>query len=178
MVSVRVRTAAGWSKISARARYKFVGVPNVTTLSPANGSFAGGQRVTLTGKNLSRTTKVTFGSLRATILSKAPSLVIVRTPAGVLGRGAVKVTSPGGTSRAAAFTYTTPARRSATTVTPGAGTLVAQTVEWVSGGDDPSTSQVEPWLVGLPSGSSVPTVGTDFLVRPGTAVFPSGSPAR
>ena len=115
-MSVRIRTSAGWSKRSSKARYTFVAPPSLTKLAPTSGPFTGGQRVTLTGKNLKLTKKVVFGTLKATILSKSASTVVVRTPVGVLGGTKVKVTTPAGQAAASRLPMSRrparPARRS------------------------------------------------------------------
>jgi hypothetical protein len=173
-VSVRIHTSAGWSKRTSKSTYTFVAPPSLTKLSPASGPFTGGQRVTLTGKNLKLTKKVVFGTLKATILSKSATTVVVRTPVGVLGATKVKVTTPGGTSQGVTYTYVPETREASKTITPAADTFEPEKVEWVTGGYDADTGESKPWIVGLPQGAKIPTVGDQFLVKPGTDVFPSG----
>jgi hypothetical protein len=173
-VAVRIHTGAGWSKRTAQSNYTFVAPPSVTKLSPASGPFTGGQRVTLTGKNLKLTKKVVFGTLEATILSKSATTVVVRTPVGVLGATKVKVTTPGGTSPGVIYTYVAETREASKTITPAENTFEPEKVEWVTGGYDADTGESKPWIVGLPQGAALPTVGKPFLVKPGTDAFPSG----
>jgi hypothetical protein len=175
-VSVRVKTPAGWSAPSRRARYTFVEAPLLRRISPASGYFSGGQRVTLTGKHLETATKVVFGTQAARILTRRAGSLVVRTPVGVLGKVHVAVTTAGGSSRGAGitFTYTKPPQQASLVLAAAPGTMVATAVDWVTGGYDEDTGAADPWLVGLPQGAAVPTVGQDFLIRPGNAAFPSG----
>ncbi len=173
-VSVRVHTKAGWSKAVRAARYTFVPAPVLARLSRTSGSYAGGQLVTLTGRNLGRTTRVRFGAVDATLVRRAATKVVVRTPIGVLGKAKVRVVTPGGASGARTFTYTHPARLQTSTIVPASGTFTPATVDWVTGGSDTDTGASAPWLVGLPAGAAAPEVGDRFLLPPGTAVFPSG----
>ncbi len=172
-VDVRVRTAAGWSAVSRRARFTYVAPPILVRVAPRSGYFSGGTTVTLTGRYFETVSRVTFGDQPATILGRRAGAVIVRTPIGVLGAVPVIVTTRGGTARGT-FQYTAPPVQSSLQLAPAAGTLVAADVEWVTGGSDPDTGAAGPWVVGLPKGATVPAVGRQFLVRPGTAAFPSG----
>ncbi|GAB1690658.1 IPT/TIG domain-containing protein [Krasilnikovia sp. M28-CT-15] len=174
--SVQVRTAAGWSKLSTRARYRFVGAPALSRMSPASGNYTGGTRVTLIGRDLDTATRVTFGTQAATILARKTGSIVVRTPIGVLGATPVTITTKFGSTRGKgpAFTYVKPAEQSALQIQANAGTLVATTVDWVTGGYNAETGVAGPWQVGLPRGAAAPTVGQQFLLRPGSAAFPSG----
>ena len=75
-VSVRIKTAAGWSASSSKARYAFVAKPSLKKLSVTKGVYTGGQKVKLTGKNLKRTTKVLFGTAAAKIVSRSSTTVV------------------------------------------------------------------------------------------------------
>ena len=44
----------------------------------------------------------------------------------------------------------------------------------VTGKLNADTGESNPWVVSLPQGAALPTVGKQFLVKPGTDVFPSG----
>jgi hypothetical protein len=172
-VSVRVKTAAGWSALTSRGRYTFVAPPAISKVSPSSGTFVGGTLVTFTGKHLETATRVVFGKQAATIVSRRTGLLAVRTPIGTLGTTKVIITTQGG-AVAAAYVYVKPAERTALTVTANSATFVAGPVEWVTGGYDPAGNTTKPWQVGLPKGVTAPAVGRQFLLRPGGAVFPSG----
>jgi hypothetical protein len=85
--------------------------PEVTSLSPASGSIAGGVKVTVTGRNLAEVTAVRFGTAPATSFTVDSETQITATaPAATApGRVDVSVTSLGGvspTGRSDRFTYT------------------------------------------------------------------------
>ena len=83
-------------------------VPNVTAVSPTNGSTLGGTSVTITGTNLTGATAVKFGTTSATSYTVINDSDITATsPAHTAGGVDVTVTTPGGTSAAtAADSYT------------------------------------------------------------------------
>ena len=173
-VSVRIKTPAGWSATSSKARYTFVAKPSLKKLSVTKGLYTGGQKIKLTGKNLKRTSKVLFGTAAATIVSRASTSVVVRTPVGVLGATKVKVVSPGGTSGSKTFTYSAPPRENKSVVDAADETYVATTIDWVTGGYDSDSDTTLPWVVGLPKTARVPEVGKPFLIKPGNENFASG----
>ena len=174
-VPVRVRTAAGWTSSSATTpRYTFVALPSLTSLTPSSASYTGGESVTLLGENLGETTSVTFGTVAATIVSRSATQVVATAPIGVLGVTPVAVTTPGGTSGSLPFTYVRSAQEADLTITPVEGTFQPAQVDWVTGGYDADTGETNPWVVGLPRGAAVPTVGKPLLVKPGSAAIPSG----
>jgi hypothetical protein len=172
-VYVRVRTAAGWSAKSRSSRFTFVAAPALSRVSPAAGTFAGGTLVTFTGRNLTTTSKVLFGTLTGAVVSRKPAALVVRTPIGVLGAVRVTVTTVGGTAQAT-YTYTKPVERSSVSLTAASGTFEPAAVDWVTGGYNEDTAAVDPWLVSLPKGADVPAVGQQLLIRPNTAAFPAG----
>ncbi len=172
-VAVRVHTPAGWSTVNRAARYTFLRAPSLTRVSPATGPWTGGQRVTLTGKDLSRTSSVRFGDQRARVLRRTATSLVVTTPVGVRGAAPVRATSPGGTSRASTYTYGDVAAAESSVVQTLDGTYTATTVQWVTGGPR-GTTTAAPWEVGLPAGADVPTTDQPFVVPPGTSAFPSG----
>jgi hypothetical protein len=153
-----------------------VAAPTLSRISPTSGYFSGGTRVTLIGSHLETATRVIFGTQPAAILVRKTNKLVVRSPIGVLGTARVIVTSAGGSTGGTGvnFTYTKPPSRSSLQLTSAVDTFVATNVDWVSGGPDPDTGATRPWLVGLPKGATVPTVGQQFMVRPGSPAFPSG----
>ncbi len=87
--------------------------PTIVGLSPASGSSAGGDAVTITGTNFTGATAVTFGGVPATSFTVDSATQITATaPAGTVGTAEVRVTTPDGTSADAGgaddFTYTVP----------------------------------------------------------------------
>ena len=70
--------------------------PGITSLSPSSGPTAGGTNVTITGKNLATATQVTFDGVPGTIVSRAATTLVVRTPAHSAGYVDVEVSAPNG----------------------------------------------------------------------------------
>jgi IPT/TIG domain len=65
--------------------------PKVTSLSPVQGSTAGGDTVTITGTDFAAGRKVTFGNLDATTVSSTPTSITVTTPPHAAGKVDVAV---------------------------------------------------------------------------------------
>ena len=98
-------------------------VPVITSLTPSNGSSAGGTIVVITGSGFTGATSVNFGATPAgTFNVDSDTQITVTSPAANLsGAVDVKVTTPGGTSAASTadqFTYITAAAPSITGITP------------------------------------------------------------
>jgi hypothetical protein len=110
-VDVTVANAGGTSTTSVADQYSYVfQTPSVTSLSPANGSPAGGTVVTIHGSGFTGATTVLFGATSATAFTVVNDTTITATaPSGTLGNVVhVTVTAPGGTSATSAadqFTY-------------------------------------------------------------------------
>jgi len=90
-----------------------VGMPQVSSVSPATGSAVGGTAVTITGSQLDEVSGVSFGNVPATSFSAVSNstLTAVAPPqAPGIGNVPVTVTNAAGTSApgAAIFTYTAP----------------------------------------------------------------------
>lgn len=177
-VSVRVRTASGWSAVTSLARYSFMAKPVLTAVTPPTGQYVGGDFVTLTGSGLLRTSLVTFGDQQASVVSQSATAVKVKTPIGVVGATQIRLTNPGGVSNAITFTFSPAKSVDTRVVAPVAGTFQPTAFEWVTGGDDPETGTTEPWVVSLPPESPIPAAGTDFYLPPGDSRFPSGLAGR
>jgi BspA type Leucine rich repeat region (6 copies)/IPT/TIG domain/Putative Ig domain len=100
-------------------------LPVVSGVSPSSGSTVGGTSVTLTGSSFTGATSVTFDGVAGTALSVgSDSSLTVTTPAHAAGEVSVVVTTPGGSSLAAMFTYVAPVLAPSITT----GTLPAATV--------------------------------------------------
>src|SRR6476469_3075772 len=139
---VRITTPTGTSPVSARSTFAFDPVPTISSLSSRGSSTRGGTTVTITGTGLARAGAVRFGDTAATALTRvSPTQLQVTVPAHVVGTVDVRVTTPGGTSVAAAagrFTYTALPTTPAPTVTGlsvPAGPVLGGTVLVVSGSD-------------------------------------------
>ncbi|MFF7995347.1 IPT/TIG domain-containing protein [Kitasatospora xanthocidica] len=110
-VPVSVVTPGGTA--TAAAAFDYTGAappappaPSVSSLSPASGPVAGGTRVNVIGGNLTYGT-VAFGGVPATHVSCGPSFCTATAPAGAQsGPVNVTVTTAGGTSASATYTYT------------------------------------------------------------------------
>jgi hypothetical protein len=90
-------------------------VPTITAITPAFDSADGGKSITITGKNFTGATKVSFGTtdvLAADFTPFSSTEIVVAAPAGSAGTVNVTVTTPGGTSADAGtaddFTYVGP----------------------------------------------------------------------
>lgn len=81
--------------------------PTVESVSPAAGVAAGGTSVTITGRDLTGATAVTFGGVAATSFTVDSMMQITaEAPAGTVGATDVAVTAPGGTATLpGGFTY-------------------------------------------------------------------------
>ena len=134
-VNVTVTTKGGTSG-AVQFTYKVPpppppGHPTVTGISPASGSTAGGTKVTLTGTNLSGATGVSFGGAAGKITSDSGTQITATSPAGT-GTVNVTVTTKGGTSGAARFTYTVSAP-TLTGISPASGSTAGGTKVTLTG---------------------------------------------
>ncbi|WP_245714162.1 IPT/TIG domain-containing protein, partial [Nocardia vaccinii] len=85
--------------------YTYLAVPALSTISPSQGSTAGGTTVTLTGTGLTGVTAVNFGATPATSFTvDSATQITAVAPAGT-GIVSVTVTGPGGTSNPVTYTY-------------------------------------------------------------------------
>ena len=137
VVNVRVTTAGGTSATGVANQFTYVTpAPTVTAVAPNSGSTAGGTVVTLTGTNFTGATAVSFGGTAAASFTVNSATSITATaPAGAAGVLNITVTTPGGTSAAAAanqFTYVTPAP-TVTGLTPNSGSTVGGNLVIING---------------------------------------------
>ncbi|WP_245560436.1 IPT/TIG domain-containing protein, partial [Nocardia asiatica] len=101
-VPVTVTTAAGTSNGVA---YTYLAVPSLSSVSPSQGSTAGGTTVTLTGSGLSGVTSVNFGATPAASFTvNSGNQITAVSPPGS-GIVSITVTGPGGTSNPVTFVY-------------------------------------------------------------------------
>ncbi|UAK31851.1 IPT/TIG domain-containing protein [Nocardia asteroides] len=105
IAAITVTTPGGTSNFVA---YGYTPAPTLGTVAPRFGPETGGNTVTLTGTNLTRTIAVRFGTTPATSFTVVSDTQITAVvPAGT-GTVAITVTSPGGTSNFVAYGYTPP----------------------------------------------------------------------
>lgn len=112
VVNVRVHTSKGTSAVAAADRFTYVAPPAITTMSPRTGSTAGGTRVTITGSDFLRVSRVTFDSSAGTALQVlSPTKLQVTSPTHAAGAVLIRVVTAYGVSRTSAidtFTYGAP----------------------------------------------------------------------
>lgn len=95
--------------------------PSISKISPTTGPLAGGTKVTITGKNFTKASKVYFGAKKAKVKYASKKKLTATAPK-VKSAGAVKikVKTSRGSSKTKTFTYK--AKPSITGVSPAAGT--------------------------------------------------------
>jgi IPT/TIG domain-containing protein len=102
-VPVTVSTPAGSTN---GLFYEYVALPEVTSITPAEGPVAGGTSVTIEGTALATTSSITFDGAPASFVVVSATEVSAVTPAGAAGTADVVVTSAGGSDTlAAGFNY-------------------------------------------------------------------------
>jgi RHS repeat-associated protein len=132
-VDVRVTTAGGQSAVASNDQLTYaVPAPAITGLTPASGSTAGGDIITITGTNLAGASAVSFGSAPAvSFVQVSDTQIAARAPAAAPGSVDVRVTTGAGKSAAVSadqFKYVAPVP-TVTGVTPASGlTTGGQTV--------------------------------------------------
>ena len=111
IVDVRVRTAGGVSDLSAGDRYTYAADgPAVATISPRNGSTAGGTIITITGTHFAGALAVSFGTQLVAPYSVSDTEIIVVSPPHASGVVHLRVTTAAGVSPETAndnYTYVT-----------------------------------------------------------------------
>ena len=102
-----VATTVGGSATSA-AGYTYVAAPTITSITPDDGTTAGGTSVTIAGTNLSGAS-VTFGGTAATGVTATATQITCTTPAHAAGAVDVVVTTIGGSATSTGgYTYIAP----------------------------------------------------------------------
>jgi hypothetical protein len=105
--------------------FHYSSAPTVTSVSPASGTTAGGDSVTITGSGFTGATDAAFGTASAAAMTvDSDSQVTATSPAGT-GTVDITVTTPAGTSAtgpADQFTYNPPPTPAVTSVSPASGT--------------------------------------------------------
>ena len=113
-VTVTVTTAGG----SATTTYTYVAAPTIISISPGSGPLTAGNKVNITGTNLSNAS-VTFGINASTIIANTGTTINMTAPAASSpGQVNVTVTTPGGSTTT---TYTYVAAPTITSISPISG---------------------------------------------------------
>jgi hypothetical protein len=165
--TVMVTTPGGGSNAGV---FTYDAVPTLASVDPALGPLAGGTTISAYGTDfIAGSTTVTVGGLPcASVTVAAPTVVTCVTPAGAAGAANVVVTTPGGPSNAAAFTYV--AGPTLATVTPPDGLSSGGTTITLAGSGFIAGSTTVT-VGGAPCGSvTVPDAASVICVTPpGTA---------
>jgi len=123
VVEVVVTNPDGQSGTLSNA-FTYLASPTVTSVTPNEGSAAGGYTVTITGADFAPVPSVTFGGTAATGVAFANSTSLVATaPAHAAGDVNVVVTNPDGQSGTLANGFTYIAPPTVTSVTPNTGSI-------------------------------------------------------
>ncbi len=139
MVDVTVTTPYGTSYTSTFDQYIFLAaVPTVTGVSPATGSTAGGDTVTITGSNFTNALAVYFGGFPAPDFAiVSDSSITATSPVQAAGTFDITVVNPSGTSATSAadqFTYTAASGIAAVAgVSPSSGPIGGGTAVTITG---------------------------------------------
>ena len=167
-VDVTVVTPQGTSTTSSADQFAYAAAPvftpvNITGISPAFGSAAGGTLVTITGSGLANATFLNIGSL-ATIISDTNFQIVAITPPGTPGTSIVSVTNNWESSIGPSFTYIgVPV---VTGISPTQGPATGGTTVTISGTNLLGATVVD--FGGIPA--------TSFTVVPGFYLYPPFSP--
>ena len=113
--------------------FTYLAAPHVTSVSPAEGSTAGGTAIVLKGTDFVSGAKVTLAGEEATsVVVVSATEITAKTPAGSAGKDEVVVVDADGTSSAGAgFTYITPP--TVTAISPKEGTTAGGTTVKLTG---------------------------------------------
>ena len=173
-VQVKVTTPGGISAVTTSDQYSYLGVPTVTSVSPASGPVGGGTQVTVTGTNLAGETSVLFGPNAATAVTvNGPGTSLTATAPPGTGLVDVEVANPLATSAASSadrFSYTNPVVRVAG-VTQSEGTGGTSTMNFPVTLSAPSPVSVS---VNYQTADGTATAPSDYAATSGTVTFPAG----
>jgi hypothetical protein len=98
-VAVTITTPGGTATKSPTDQYTYL-APTLTKLAPTSGARSGGTKVTIIGKNLQGTTRVTFGKVAAIryTVNGSGTKIVAYAPPEPAGTVAVTITTAGGTN--------------------------------------------------------------------------------
>lgn len=163
--------------------------PDVSAVTPASGTTAGGTSVTISGTNLANATSVTIGGTAATVTANTATSITATTPAGTAGAADIVVTNGNGSDTlVGGFTYAAPQSDtyigqsgSSSSGQPTTTTVVTSPIATLSTQDQypeivptppvsaPDPSSATAVVDGIPTGSTVTQAGTTTTVTtPGT----------
>ena len=127
-VAVAVTNPAGTSADTSADDFTYPqATPTISGLSPNSGTLRGGTTVTMTGADLGAATRVTIGGSTVIPSNVTDSSLTFVTPAASAGAVTVTVTTSGGTSSGARFTYLPVNAPVITSVSPNTGRANATT---------------------------------------------------
>lgn len=138
-VAVNVTTpgGAGISTVTFTYGSTANAAPAIATVSPTNGTSAGGTVVTLTGVNFTGATGVTFnGTAGTSFVVNSDTQITVTSPSGTTGAISIAVLSPNGAGTATnIYTYVAAPTMvpTITSISPGSGTTAGGTSVTVTG---------------------------------------------
>ncbi|MFM8311728.1 MAG: IPT/TIG domain-containing protein, partial [Ilumatobacteraceae bacterium] len=162
-VSVTVVTSGGTSN-GVNFTYS-APAPTITSIAPTSGTTAGGTTVTITGTGFVAGASVSFGTLPATNVTVVSntSITAVSPASSTAGPVSVSVTTSGGTSNGATFTYTAPTP-TVTALTPATGSTIGGTTVQVTGTGFLANSTVAFGTVTVPAGNVTVNSQTSITV--------------
>ena len=152
--------------------YTYAAVPTFTSIAPSIGTTLGGTAVTITGTGFTGATAVTLDGIPATgITVVSDTSITATTPFNSAGPADVVVTTPGGSvTGLGAYTYTSTAAPTFTSIAPAIGPLAGGTAVTITG-----TNFASGGLFGVKIGGVAATItGTTTAVKI-TATTPPGS---
>jgi hypothetical protein len=178
-VDVTVTTPSGTSSAVSADHYTYTNVsgpvPAVSGVSPATGSTAGGQAVTITGTGFTGATAVKFGTTAAAFTIVSDTTLTATAPAGSAGTVDVTVTTNNGTSPtsppADQFTWLGTPAPSITSLSPGNGTTAGGTSVTITGTNFSGATAV---LFGGVAAASF-TVNSGTSITATSPALPAGS---
>jgi hypothetical protein len=132
----------GGSSEPATFSYVAPAVPTISELASDTGYTDQVSKVSLTGADLTGTSKVTANGLPVGVVKVSDTQLTLTMPKHAAGAVEVTVTTPGGTSSAAVFTYLAPPAPEVNTVNPQFGTAGKSAVVIVDGGNFTGTTKV------------------------------------
>ena len=98
-VDIKVTTTGGTSATSSADQFTYIGIPNVSGVSPSSGPTTGSTSVVITGTNLTAASAVKFGTANAASYTvNSATQITVTSPAGSSGTVDISVTTSVGTS--------------------------------------------------------------------------------
>ena len=132
-VDIKVTTPGGTSSAWSADRFTYIPIPTISAVSPSAGPLVGGTSVTITGKNFTGASAVSFATASASFTVNSSTSITTSSPPGA-GTVDIKVTTPGGTSSTkAADRFTYDAAPTVASVSPKSGPAAGGTSVSVTG---------------------------------------------